>query len=284
MNKRVLVTGGAGFIGSNLIKQLLSKGYNVSSIDNYDSGSENNHIDGCTYYKGDVVEWLPNSNIDFDICFHLAGLSRIQPSFTNPDNTIRINTIGTQKVLEFARKNNTIVIYAGSSSRWHNPYQSPYATSKYLGEELCKMYRKTYDLHIEIARFYNVYGPGEIIDGDWAAVTGVWRRQVRDGKNITIVGDGEQRRDFTYVGDIVDGLIKIVESGERHNDAWEFGTGMNYSINEVYTMFKNRFGIEKVHVPDQSGNYRKTLRENNDSLERLGWKPLDRLNKYISEL
>jgi|TARA_B100001094_G_C18191836_1_gene807819 UDP-glucose 4-epimerase len=284
MNKKVLVTGGAGFIGSNLIKQLLSKGYNVSSIDNYDSGSENNHIDGCTYYRGDVVEWLPNSNRDFDICFHLAGLSRIQPSFTNPDNTIRINTIGTQKVLEFARKNNTMVIYAGSSSRWHNPYQSPYATSKYLGEELCKMYRKTYNLHIEIARFYNVYGPGEIIDGDWAAVTGIWRRQVRDGKNITIVGDGEQRRDFTYVGDIVDGLIKIAESRERHDDAWEFGTGMNYSINEVYAMFKSRFGVEKEHVADQSGNYRKTLRENNDSLERLGWKPVDRLNKYISEL
>jgi len=284
MNKKVLVTGGAGFIGSNLIKQLLNKGYSVSSIDNYDSGSENNHIDGCTYHKGDVVEWLPNNSRDFDICFHLAGLSRIQPSFTNPDNTIRTNTIGTQKVLEFARKNNTIVVYAGSSSRWHNPYQSPYATSKYLGEELCKMYRKTYDLHIEIARFYNVYGPGEIIDGDWAAVTGIWRRQARDGKDITIVGDGEQRRDFTYVGDIVDGLIKIAESGERHSDAWEFGTGMNYSINEVYEMFKNRFGIEKVHVPDQSGNYRKTLRENNDSLERLGWKPVDRLNKYISEL
>ena len=267
MNKKVLVTGGAGFIGSNLIKQLLNKGYNVSSIDNYDSGSENNHIDGCTYQKS-----------------RCSTLSRIQPSFTNPDNTIRTNTIGTQKVLEFARKNNTIVVYAGSSSRWHNPYQSPYATSKYLGEELCKMYRKTYDLHIEIARFYNVYGPGEIIDGDWAAVTGIWRRQARDGKDITIVGDGEQRRDFTYVGDIVDGLIKIAESGERHSDAWEFGTGMNYSINEVYEMFKNRFGIEKVHVPDQSGNYRKTLRENNDSLERLGWKPVDRLNKYISEL
>ena len=177
-----------------------------------------------------------------------------------------------------------MVIYAGSSSRWHNPYQSPYATSKYLGEELCKMYRKTYDLHIEIARFYNVYGPGEIIDGDWAAVTGIWRRQVRDGKNITIVGDGEQRRDFTYVGDIVDGLIKIAESRERHDDAWEFGTGMNYSINEVYEMFKSRFGVEKEHVADQNGNYRKTLRENNDSLERLGWKPVDRLNKYISEL
>ena len=284
MNKKVLVTGGAGFIGSNLIKTLISKGYDVSSIDNYDSGTEDNHVDGCVYYKGDVIDWLKSSNRSFDICFHLAGLSRIQPSFSNPDETLRVNTIGTQKVLEFARKTGAKMVYAGSSSRWHDPYQSPYATSKYLGEELCKMYRKTYNLHIEIARFYNVYGPGEIIDGDWAAVTGIWRRQVRDGNKITIVGDGNQRRDFTYVGDIVDGLIKIIESGEKHEDAWEFGTGMNYSINEVYEMFRSRFGVEKIHLPDQAGNYRETLRENNDSLERLGWTPTDRLNKYISEL
>ena len=284
MNKKVLVTGGAGFIGSNLIKTLTSKGYDVSSIDNYDSGTEDNHVDGCVYYKGDVIDWLTSSNRSFDICFHLAGLSRIQPSFSNPDETLRVNTIGTQKVLEFARKTGAKMVYAGSSSRWHDPYQSPYATSKYLGEELCKMYRKTYNLHIEIARFYNVYGPGEIIDGDWAAVTGIWRRQVRDGNKITIVGDGNQRRDFTYVGDIVDGLIKIIESGEKHEDAWEFGTGMNYSINEVYEMFRSRFGVEKIHLPDQAGNYRETLRENNDSLERLGWTPTDRLSKYISEL
>ena len=204
MNKKVLVTGGAGFIGSNLIKTLINKGYDVSSIDNYDSGTEDNHVDGCVYYKGDVIDWLTSSNRSFDICFHLAGLSRIQPSFSNPDETLRVNTIGTQKVLEFARKTGAKMVYAGSSSRWHDPYQSPYATSKYLGEELCKMYRKTYNLHIEIARFYNVYGPGEIIDGDWAALTGIWRRQVRDGNKITIVGDGNQRRDFTYVGDIVD--------------------------------------------------------------------------------
>ena len=281
---KILVTGGAGFIGTNLIKRLLIENHQVESIDNYDSGLRENQQKECTYYNENIINIDTLGEKNYDVIYHIAGLSRIQPSFLNPSETFKVNTEGTQKVLEYARKNHCKVVYAGSSSRWHNPYQSPYATSKYLGEELCKMYRKTYDLHIEIARFYNVYGPGEIIDGDWAAVTGIWRRQARDGKDITIVGDGEQRRDFTYVGDIVDGLIKIAESGERHSDAWEFGTGMNYSINEVYEMFKNRFGIEKVHVPDQSGNYRKTLRENNDSLERLGWKPVDRLNKYISEL
>tara|TARA_R110000796_G_scaffold109968_4_gene221411 strand:- start:57 stop:950 length:894 start_codon:yes stop_codon:yes gene_type:complete len=290
--KNILVTGGAGFIGSNLIKELITRGYIVSSIDNYDSGKESNHVDGCMYYRGDISEiggsnfkdWMLKNNRTFDTCFHLAGLSRIQPSFSNPSETLRVNTIGTQQVLEFARKNNTRVIYAGSSSRWHNPYQSPYATSKYLGEELCKMYRNTYTLHVEIARFYNVYGPGELVDGDWAAVTGTWRRQVRDGEIITIVGDGEQRRDFTHIDDIIDGIIRILESGKKHEDAWEFGTGNNYSINEVYEMFRSRFGVDKVHVPNQAGNYRETLRENDDSIVRLGYNPTDRLNEYISGL
>ena len=163
-------------------------------------------------------------------------------------------------------------------------HDSPYSISKLVGEMYGNYYWARYKLPFVKARFQNVYGPGEIIDGDWAAVTGIWRRQVRDGNKITIVGDGNQRRDFTYVGDIVDGLIKIIESGEKHEDAWEFGTGMNYSINEVYKMFRSRFGVEKIHLPDQAGNYRETLRENNDSLERLGWTPTDRLNKYISEL
>jgi UDP-glucose 4-epimerase len=176
------------------------------------------------------------------------------------------------------------VVYAGSSSRWHNPYQSPYATSKHLGEEICKMYKKTYDMKVEICRFYNVYGPYEIVDGDWAAVTGVWRRQIRDGEKITIVGDGEQRRDFTHVEDIVDGLYKIAMSDEVHDDAWELGTGNNYSINEVAKMFQDNFKCDIEYVPNQHGNYRETLRENNDAIDRLNWKPTDRLQEYISTL
>jgi UDP-glucose 4-epimerase len=155
---------------------------------------------------------------------------------------------------------------------------------KHLGEEVCKMYKKVYGSNIEIARFYNVYGPREIVDGDWAAVIGIWRRQVRDGNPITIVGDGEQRRDFTHVNDIVDGLIKIAFSDEKHEDAWELGTGTNYSINQVYNMFHQKFGVDCVYLPDQPGNYRETLRENNDVIERLNWKPTDRLADYINNL
>lgn len=281
---KILVTGGAGFIGSNIIKRLLSEGHDVHSIDNYDSGTTDNHIDGCNYISGDIEQILYWRGDKFDLCYHLAALSRIQPSFDDPTETFRVNTIGSQVVAEWAKHNNVKVVYAGSSSRWHDPYQSPYACFKHIGEEIFKLYKKVYNLNVEICRFYNVYGPNEIVDGDWAAVIGLWRRQVRDGLPITIVGDGEQRRDFTYIDDIVDGLYKVGMSNETHEDAWELGTGTNYSINEVYEMFNERFGVDKINIPDQKGNYRKTLRENNDALDRLGWKPSDKLKDYIKNL
>ena len=204
----ILVTGGAGFIGTNLIKRLLEEGHKVHSLDDYSTGSKKNHQRGCKYIIGKVEEKRSQSNLpqNYDLIYHLAGLSRIQPSFNNPTATFLANTVGTQEICEFARTTNAKLVYAGSSSKHHDPYQSPYSAYKYLGEEVCKMYKKTYGTDIEIVRFYNVYGPKEVIDGDWAAVIGIWRRQIRDNQPITIVGDGEQRRDFTHVDDIVDGL------------------------------------------------------------------------------
>jgi len=284
MQMNILVTGGAGFIGTNLIKRLLKEGHDVFSIDNYDSGLKENEQEGATYFVYDVenIDYL--NEMKFDIIYHLAALSRIQPSFQDPSETFRVNVKGTEAICEFARRHNSKVVYAGSSSRWHDPHQSPYACYKHLGEEICKMYRKVYDLDIEITRFYNVYGPYVIVDGDWAAVIGIWRKQTRDGDPITIVGDGEQRRDFTHVDDIVDALVRIGFNQEKHQDAWELGTGVNYSINEVYEMFREKFGSEKINIPDQAGNYRTTLRENNDVLDRLGWQPEDRLKNYINSL
>ena len=281
--KKILVTGGVGFIGTNLIKKLINEGHNVHSLDNYEVGLKSNEQSGCVYHDNDIT----NINLldkNFDLIFHLAALSRIQPSFNNPEETFRVNTIGTQKVCEFARLTGAKIVYSGSSSRWHNPYQSPYAASKHMGEEVCKMYKKTYGMDIEIVRFYNVYGQGEIVEGDWAAVIGKWRRQVRNGESITIVGDGEQRRDFTYIDDIVDGLWKIGMKDVKHKDAWELGTGQNYSINEVYQMFKDKFGVGCRYIPNQPGNYRKTLRENDNALDILGWKPKDNLLYYINQL
>ena len=149
-----------------------------------------------------------------------------------------------------------------------------------MGEEWIKMYKGVYGLNAQIARFYNVYGPGELVDSDMAAVIGMWRAAIQRGETIKIHGDGEQRRDFTHIDDIVDGLIRIAESDEEHEDAWELGTGCNYSINEVAKMF----GVICEYVGDVKGNYRETIRINNDAVERLGWKPKDRLSAYISSL
>lgn len=282
---KVLVTGGAGFIGTNLINRLVKEGHDVLSVDDYSTGTADNHNGKALYQHKNIQTLQYEYGMNFDKVFHLAALSRIQPSFNFPSLTFNSNVKGTEAVLEFARKSGTKVIYAGSSSKWHNPYQSPYAAYKYLGEEVCKLYKTTYGMDVEIARFYNVYGPKEIVDGDMAALIGIWRDQISKGKPLTIVGDGEQRRDFTHVDDIVDGLYRIGFKEEQHKDAWELGTGLNYSINEVYNMFKDRFkDITCNYLPDQNGNYRVTLQENKDAQERLGWKPKDRLQQYISTL
>ena len=165
-----------------------------------------------------------------------------------------------------------------------NP-MSPYGLSKLMGEEYCKLFTTQYGLETVNLRYFNVYGERQNIDGGYCLVMGIFAKQKKNGEPLTIVGDGEQRRDFTHVIDIVDGLYKVGTGSEKHEDAWELGCGVNYSINEVYGMFKEKFPqVESLYLPDQKGNYRKTLRENDDTLERLGWKPGDRLRDYIQSL
>ena len=281
---KILVTGGAGFVGTNLIIDLLKLNHNVVSLDDYSIGSKENHQKEAKYIIGDINQIEELIENCFDFCFHLAGLSRIQPSFEDPKETFRVNTEGTLKVLEWAKKNNTKVIYSGSSSKHHDPTISPYAMFKYLGEEICKLYRVTYNMNIEIVRFYNVYGPYEIIDGNWAALIGKWRGQIKKGKPLTIVGDGNQKRDFTHIIDIIDGLIKIAFTSESQLDAWELGSGKNYSINEVFEMFRQKFNVTAKYIENQKGNYKETLRESNNAVDLLGWNPRDRLKIYISNL
>lgn len=281
----ILVTGGNGFIGSNLIKKLILDEHSVTSLDDLSAGLTEYEVMGCRYIYGDIEQLMYWNDEKYDICFHLASLSRIQPSFENPHETFRVNAGGTQVVAEWARMNNVKVIYAGSSSKWADSTRSPYATYKEIGENIMKMYKRVYDCDFEIVRFYNVYGPNELVDSHQAALLGIWRNQINNNETITIVGDGEQKRDFTHVDDIVDGLVKIAFSNEKHEDAWELGTGHNYSVNEVYQMFKNRFNnIEKIHLPQQKGNYPDSLRHNDDALKRLNWQPKDRLNEYIQSL
>lgn len=279
--KKVLVTGGCGFVGYALTLELIKKGYEVDVIDNLFIGKEAKIPEGCNFLGGDV---RGVDNIDdkpYDLIFHLAALSRIQPSFQNPTLTFSVNVDGTKQIVEYAYHNKSKLIYSGSSSRHHNPLLSPYAMSKHMGEEWIKMYKKVYDLNAEIVRFYNVYGPGELVDSHMAAVIGLWRAAVKNGEPIKIHGDGKQRRDFTHIDDIVDGLIRIAESDEKHEDAWELGTGKNYSLNEVAALFSPH---PIRYVDDVKGNYRETLRINNDAIERLGWQPKDKLVEYIKGL
>ena len=281
--KKILVTGGAGFIGSNLIKKLAEKGCNITSIDNYSTGTIANEVKGVKYINDDI-ENIDKINMRFDTCFHLAAQSRVQPSFDNPKESFRVNVTGTTKVMEWAKVKKIKVIYAGSSSKHHNPSDSPYAMYKFLGEQVCKLYKKSFDVNVEISRFYNVYGPGENIDKKFGNVIGLWAAQIKNNESITIVGDGNQKRDFIHVIDLVDGLIKIAETKISNSDAWELGTGLNYSINELYSFFDKNFKIKSINIPDQPGNYRETLRINDDALKLLNWKPKDRLKSHIENL
>ena len=280
---KILVTGGAGFIGSNLIKNLIENNCDVTSIDNYSTGTHKNEVEGAKYINDDI-ENIFKIKLNFDLCFHLAAQSRVQPSFDDPQESVRINVTGTTKVMEWAKANKVKVIYAGSSSKHHDPSDSPYALTKFLGEEICKLYKKLFNVNVEIARFYNVYGPFEPLDEKFGNVIGIWQVKVNKNLPLPIVGDGNQKRDFTHVMDIVDGLLKISNSEIKHDDAWELGTGVNYSINELYAMFKKKYQTSSVNIPDQRGNYRETLRVNDDLINLLNWKPKDRLKEYIANL
>ena len=281
---KILVTGGAGFIGTNLVKHLKFDGHSVCVLDNYSTGTKQNHIEGVKYINGDI-EMIEYLNTDFDLIYHLAAQSRVQPSFDDPTQTFRVNVKGTESVMEFARAKNIKVVYAGSSSKHHDPTDTPYAQYKFLGEEVCKLYRKTYDVNVEICRFYNAYGTHEPLNIETGNVIGIWRQQINLGRPLTIIGDGEQKRDFIHVDDIVDGLVKVGLSDESHEDGWELGLGKNYSINELAGFFKeNHPNLQTVYLPDQKGNYRETLNENTDAKDRLDWYPQDRLKDYILSL
>ncbi len=281
--KNILVTGGVGFIGCNLIKKLRSKGFNILSIDDYSSGFKENEIEGVEYINLDIEKI---NQIDFkaDLCFHLAAKSRVQPSFSNPVKYFNSNVVGTMKIMEWAMNNDVKVVYAGSSSKHHSPSDSPYAMYKFLGEEICKLYKNSFKVNVEIARFYNVYGPNEVLDEINGNVIGIWQTKIIKGEPLPIVGDGKQRRDFTHVMDIVDGLIKIADSSKKHSDAWELGTGLNYSVNELFDLFAQKFNVKSIKIPDQKGNYKFTLRENDDTLNELNWEPKDRLKEHINSL
>ena len=285
-----LVTGGAGFVGTNLVIRLLNDGHNVISIDNYSTGLEENHQDGCRYINADLSEMIPKHNSwgqekfqleNIDVIFHIGALARIQPSLVDPLPHIKNNFMSTLNVLEYARVKGIPVVYAGSSSFHHGLYESPYAWSKWSGEELCKLYSNVYDMNTSICRFYNVYGKYQIEDGAYSTVIGIFERQFRNNEPLTITADDQQRRDFTHVDDIVDGLVRC----SQHNlkaEFFELGSGVNYSINELADLFGKEY--PKKYIPARKGEYDKTLCDYSKAEFKLGWKPKHDLEDYIKEV
>ena len=273
---KILVTGGAGFIGTNLIKRLLKDGYDVTSDDNYITGSKKNHQKGCRYINIDLTSSWGTWYEEMDVIFHLGALARIQPSFKRPVATLKNNINSTINVLDYARKRGSQIIYAGSSSKHYNEYRSPYAWSKSCGEDLCKLYSRIYDLNTIICRFYNVYGDYMISRGEYSTVIGVFQTQYRNKFPLTIVGDGEQRRDFTHVDDIVGGLVGCIGKDYRAED-FELGSGKNYSINEV----ANMFDCDVKHIPERKGEYQTTLCNYSKAKKHLNYEPNGNLEEYI---
>ena len=284
---RVLVTGGVGFVGSNLIEKLHQQEHEVISVDNYSTGKKENEHSFCEYHNVDLQEH-PLEYVKMekpDIIYHLAAKARILPSIQNPLHTMKNNVNSMIHVLDYARSKNVPVVYAGSSSVVGDIYSNPYTLSKFYGEELCKMYSKVYETPISICRFYNVYGKYQLTEGAYCTLIGIFERLYNNNQPLTITGDGEQRRDFTHVDDIVDGLIRcgkgLNSSGDRlviTGKTFELGRGKNYSINEIADTFGD---YPREYIDGRPGEMRNTLNTDTMAKDMLGWNPKGDVIDYI---
>ena len=282
MLKPILVTGGAGFVGTNLIKRLLKDGHNVVSLDNYSTGKKENHQEGCVYHECDIRDVIDFNYFmkDVDIVYHLGALARIQPSFVNPANTLEVGILGTMNILEYAREQGCKVIFAGSSSVHSGKLKNPYTFSKVVADDLCLLYKKHFNVDTKICRFYNVYGPHQLTEGEYCTVVGIFENQYKEGVELTITGDGEQRRDFTHVDDIVEGLILTAQSDNFDLDTIELGRGNNHSINELAKMF----GSEYTYIPERPGEARITLCDISEASKNIGYEPKVNIGDYVKEV
>ena len=279
---KILVTGGAGFIGTNLIKRLLKEGHKVVSLDNYSTGLKQNEVEGAIYADIDInnIEIKDKSYWEgFDLMYHLAAIARIQPSFENPIDYLKTNGVATMRLAKICSNSKIPLIYAGSSSHHSGKFSNPYTFSKDVGEEVLQLFAKNFGLEYSIARFYNVYGPNQLLEGGYTTLIGRWVNNLQKGLPGEIFGDGEQRRDFTHVSDIIDALIKIMEQ-QAYNKDFELGRGKNYSVNEV----ANMFNITPIYKDAKPGEARNTLCESKVARDVLGWKPQIDLLDYIKTL
>ena len=275
---KFLVTGGTGFIGSNLVDFLVKEGHFVEVWDNFiklENLNKNAFLRIC-----DVSSEIDDSYLsNWDVIFHLAAISNIYQSFLFPVDTNKSNIDGTINILEVAKKTGSKVIYAGSSTVYFDKLANPYAFTKYVGEEYCKMYSKIWDVPIAIARLFNVYGRRHR-KLDPAPVIASFENQIIGNRRLKIYGDGSKRRDFTHVDDVVRGLY-LISQNECKGEIFNFGKGKNYSIKEVALMFSDESNIQ--YLQERSGEATSTLANIYDTTDKLDWIPKHDLVTYINQ-
>ena len=298
---KTLVTGGAGFIGSNLVDRLLKDGHQVTVIDN-ESAECNEQFywnPAAKNYKLDINDYGMTCKLyeGIDVVFHLAAESRIGPCLEDPIKAVQTNTLGTAMVLQCARKCGVKrVVYSSTSASYGlindppmietMPLQclNPYSVTKVAGEDLCKMYSDLFGLETVIFRYFNVYGDRQPLRGQYAPVVGIFLQQCATGEAMTLVGDGEQRRDFVHVHDIVEANL-LASNFISDNPEWKWGqiynigSGINFSVNEVADMI----GENKTYIPARIGEARHTLADFSKAQIHLGWCPKISLEAWIAE-
>lgn len=277
----ILVTGGAGFVGSNLVKRLKREGNNIVVIDNYSAGKHENEIEGVLYIE-DHAKNINKIELPFipDVVFHLGEYSRIHPSFNEPEKVWDYNTVGTFEIVTFCIKNNIKVVYAGSSTKfaWEGVSHSPYSLTKSMSIELVKAFSKWYGLKYSICYFYNVFGPGHSsspVKG-YEGVISIFEEQYKNNQPLTVVGAGEQQRMFTYVDDIVDGLIRSWHYTE--NEEFELGNPKLYKIIDIAKMFTDNIVYVEARKGDRDSS---VIPEPNRTLELLGWNTTMCIEEWI---
>jgi UDP-glucose 4-epimerase len=291
-----LVTGGAGFIGSNLVDKLLDLGHSVICIDNesaecheqfYWNPKANNYkYDICDY---DKIAHLFNG---IDYVFHVASDARIQPAILNPRKSIESNAVGTANVIELARINKVKrFIYSSTSSAYgkkailpnvetqaSDPL-TPYSAAKVFGENLARVYYNLYGLETISLRYFNVYGDRQPLKGQYAPVIGLFLKQYDEGKPLTVVGDGSQRRDFTHISDVVEANILASEASHGFGEVYNIGYGSNYSIIDIANMISN----DVKFIPSRIGEVQETLASNSKFKDLTGWIPKVSLMKWLQK-
>jgi UDP-glucose 4-epimerase len=295
---KYLVTGGAGFIGSNIVDSLVELGHEVVVIDNESSESHDHFFwnENAKNYKLDICDYENTRSLydGVDYVFHVAAEARIQRTIKNPIRSVKTNVVGTTTVLQCSKEANVKrVIYSSTSSAYGRneiPNEetqpddclNPYSISKVAGEKLCSMYTNIFGLDTIIFRYFNVYGDRHPTKGVYAPVIGLFDVQKLNGEKLTIVGDGEQRRDFTNVKDVVDiNIIATTKDIDRKyfGNVFNVGTGTNYSVNQIASFISDN----TINIPERLGEARETLASIKKVKEVFGWEPTITLDQWFKE-